>query len=110
VKDNQFSPAVVVLQENVETVWTINGVELNDHNKQMFFPEYNAVLNLKPEENILKLQPEFDFTFACSKGSMNGYVKVVGDINKIDIDAIKEEVKNYQPYVGGSSGGGASCH
>lgn len=107
VNEDEFSPAVVVLQENVKTVWTINGVELNDHNKEMLFPEYQARLEVKDGENILNVTPEFDFTFSCSLGTMNGYVKVVEDIANINIDDIKKEVQNYQPSNGA---GGASCH
>ncbi len=109
VNEDEFSPAVVVIQELVETVWTINGVELNDHNRQMLFPEYQARLDVQEGENILKVMPEFDFTFSCSSGTLNGYVKVVEDITKINIDGIKDEVNNYQPSFN-NSGGGASCH
>jgi hypothetical protein len=107
VNDNEFSPAIVVLQDNIKTVWTINGVKLNDHNNQMFFPEYNAILKLQEGENDLKVVPEFDFTFSCLTGELNGYVKVVADINKINIENIKEEVRNYRPA---NTYGGASCH
>lgn len=107
VKENEYSPAVVVLQDNVETVWTINGSELNDHNAQMIFPEYNTRLEVREGENAVRVMPEFDFTFRCWLGSMNGYVKIVEDINHINIDQIKEEVKDYQPPSGA---GGALCH
>lgn len=106
VNDDRFSPAVVVLQDNIQTEWTINGNILNDHNNQMFFPEYNAIFELKEGKNPLKVLPEFDFTFSCRTGVMNGYVKVVPDINKINIDDIKKEVKNYKPV----NTSGASCH
>lgn len=108
VTEDGFSPAVIVLKEGIPTVWTLNGVQLNDQNSQLFFPEYYAKLQLEQGENALKLTPEFDFSFVNSQGTLGGYVKVVEDINAIDLEAIKEQVRNYQPVISGS--GGASCH
>lgn len=121
VNENEFSPAVVVLQQGIETQWVINGVQLNDHNSSLIFPEYNARLSLEKGENLLKFIPEVDFTFQCTLGKLNGYIKVVEDITDIDQESIRNEVENYQPAYGGfggysgrpdrgSSGGGASCH
>jgi hypothetical protein len=35
---------------------------------------------------------------------LHGYVKVVDDLNKIDLNAIKTEVQNYTPAGGGTGG------
>ena len=113
VNDNEFSPAVVILEKGVETIWVINGNQLNIHNNTLIFPEYNAKLRLDEGENELKFIPEGDFTFQCTLGKLNGYVKVVEDIKNIDIEDIKNEIENYQPSNGGfgsSSRGGATCH
>lgn len=109
VNENEYSPAVVVMQRSVKTVWIINGTELNDHNFQILFPEYKAGLVLEEGENTLELIPEFDFSFTCTLGTMNGFVKVVDDISNIDIDEIKEEAENFKPAFN-FGGGGASCH
>lgn len=36
---------------------------------------------------------------------LHGYVKVVDDINKVNLDDIKKEVGSYKP----ASGGGGDC-
>lgn len=112
VKDDSFSPAIVVVQKGVEARWVVNGVELNVHNSTMIFPEFNSKIGLKKGENELQFTPDSDFSFQCGTGLLNGYVKVVEDINKIDMDAIKAEVKDYVPPRTGSLGGGSgmSCH
>lgn len=107
VNENEFSPAVVVLQENIKTVWTINGAQLNDHNSRILFPAYRAGLNVQEGENVIEFTPEFGFDFQCPTGILFGVVKTVKDINDIDIPAIQSEIKEYRPNPEGS---GASCH
>lgn len=104
VNDYGFSPAVVVLQKGIETKWVINGDQLNSCNSSLIFPEYASQIDLKSGENELNFTPKTDFTFKCWMGMLNGYVKVVDDINKINLDDIKVEVGEYKP-AGGSSGG-----
>jgi plastocyanin domain-containing protein len=112
VVDERFSPALVIMQKGIETRWVINGKELTSHNSSLIFPEYNARIDLDTGENEIELEPEQDFTFLCITGTLNGYVKVVEDINKINIDDIKKEVENYTvpPISINSGNGGASCH
>lgn len=114
VNKDKFSPAVVVMQAGIETQWIINGKELDSDNSKLIFPAYNAQIDVTLGENALQLVPERDFPFQSWTGKLNGYVKVVEDINKINIDDIKSEVKNYTPPAvewGGSAGAGApSCH
>jgi len=100
VNDYGFSPAVIVVQKGIETIWTINGEQLNTCNNMLIFPAYNAQVPLKQGENKLKFVPEGDFTFSCWMGMLNGYVKVVDDINDIDMDAIKKEIERYKPPRG----------
>jgi sulfite exporter TauE/SafE/copper chaperone CopZ len=110
VNDYGFSPAVVVIQKGIQTKWVINGEQLNTCNNRLIFPEYNARVSLEEGENELKFIPEGDFTFSCWMGMLNGYVKVVDDINKVNMDVIKKEVEAYKPArgagVGGCCGGG----
>jgi sulfite exporter TauE/SafE/copper chaperone CopZ len=107
VNDYGFSPAVIVIQKGVKTNFVINGEQLNYCNNRLVFPEYNAQMTLKDGENKIEFVPEADFTFKCWMGMLNGYVKVVDDINKINLDDIKNEVKDYKPASG--SGGGGCC-
>ena len=112
VKDGRFTPAVVVLQEGIETEWTIEVDEQDDTNKSIIFPLYNAVLTVEKGENTVRLIPVMDFEFAVDDYEYAGYVKVVSDLSSFDIEQIKEEVKAVElvndPTEYGF--GDASCH
>jgi hypothetical protein len=97
----------------MKTEWTLNGNKLNS-SSSLVFPLYGVIADMKEGENKIALIPEKDFDFSASDYSFFGIVKVVDDINTADLDAIKEEVKNYIPAIpdlssdGGS--GAPSCH
>ncbi|MHB1152514.1 MAG: urease accessory protein UreH domain-containing protein [Eubacteriales bacterium] len=99
VEENKFSPSVIVMQSDIETTWIINYTKANTDINTLIFPLYNAQLSLIEGENTITLIPETDFDFSASDNSFYGYVKVVDDINKIDIAAIKEEVGKYVPAI-----------
>ncbi len=107
-----FSPAVLVVQSGIETQWNINAAtETKDIN--ILFPYYNALLQVREGSNPITFIPDQDFDFYTEDGIYSGYVKVVQDINNIDIDAIKAEVSRYDPSasVYNSIGQGVpSCH
>jgi hypothetical protein len=94
-----FSPAIVVVQKEVQTQWTINAKKVTDGNKTLVFPLYNAQLDITEGENKIGFIPDPDFDFSTFDNKFFGYVKVVDDINNVDIEAIKREVKNYAPQV-----------
>lgn len=96
-----FSPAVFVLQKGVKTIWTINGEQLNSCNNPLRITEYNTEISLQSGENPLELVPEKDFSFSCWMGMLNGYVKVVDDINKVNLEEIKQEAAAFVPPGGG---------
>lgn len=110
IKDNELTPEVIVLQEGVETRWKIN----NTDNKiiPLAFPIYNQVVDMNDGENEIYLIPSEDFTFAHENYNYFGYVKVVEDINNINMDEIKKEVAKYKisdkDYI--SEGSGLGCH
>lgn len=107
VNEYGYSPAVIVLQKGIEAKIQFNTENLNSCNDVIVFPEYQGQLDLKVEgqKETPWLIPERDFTFQCWMGMLNGYVKVVDDLNAINLDEIKQEVENYQPAQGGGS-----CH
>jgi sulfite exporter TauE/SafE/copper chaperone CopZ len=112
IDENGFSPAVIVLQSGLDTVWTING---NNVESNILFPYYSAQLEVLEGENPINFIPDQDFDFFTSDSNYYGYVKVVDDINKIDVEAIKKEVSEYNPTIQNNDnlGGGAglpSCH
>jgi sulfite exporter TauE/SafE/copper chaperone CopZ/plastocyanin domain-containing protein len=110
--EDGFTPAVVVVQKNIDTLLIINGIDVNDNNKTLLFPKYRAQVNIEPGENPLQLIPDGDFEFTTASSSFYGYVKVVDDIDNIDIEAIKEEVRAFVPEIQDfvDNSGLPSCH
>lgn len=105
-----LTQTVIVLQEGMETTWKINNTD--DKSISLAFPIYNQVVDMNEGENEIYLVPSEDFTFADYSYKYFGYVKVVEDINNINLEEIKKEVKKYKisdkDYL--SEGSGLSCH
>jgi len=105
VVDSQgYSPAVVVLQKGVPAKIRFSASELTACNSTIVFPELNGQLDLNSQKETPLFTPQTDITFQCSMGMLHGYVKVVDDLSKVDLNAIKNEVANYTPTGGGAGG------
>lgn len=110
IEDNRFTPAIIVLQEGLEAKWNIS----NGENKSisLAFPIYNQVIDMSEGNNEIYLTPSEDFRFAEENYNYFGYVKVVKDIENINMDEIKNEIKTYKisdtDYL--YAGGQPSCH
>lgn len=109
VDNNGYSPAVVVLQKGVKAKIKFNAEQLNGCNSTVVFPDYQGQLDIsqKDQQETPWLTPTNDFTFQCGMNMLHGYVKVVDDINKVNLDDIRKEIGNYTPPAG--SGGGGCC-
>lgn len=107
VDNRGYTPAVVVLERDVEAKIKFNPEQLNSCNYVVVFPEYRGQLDITQEnqKETPWLTPTGDFTFECGMGMLHGYVKVVDDIDQIDPEAIKREIEDYTP----ASGGGGGC-
>jgi plastocyanin len=108
MEEAEFSPAIIILKRGIGTEWIINAKTIDELNSYLLFPYYNAQLTISEGENLVNLVPEEDFVFSDANNSFYGYVKVVDDLNDLDIEAIKEEVSNYKTTIWNYSG--ASCH
>jgi sulfite exporter TauE/SafE/copper chaperone CopZ/plastocyanin domain-containing protein len=113
--DDGFKPAIIVIQANIETEWIIYNSSSNESNYKIIIPFYSALAPLVEGENPLYLTPIADFDFSNGDNTFYGYVKVVEDINNIDIDAIKKEVAGFKtliwlPETFGGNSGAPSCH
>ncbi|MBW7571465.1 urease accessory protein UreH domain-containing protein [Caproiciproducens faecalis] len=102
VDDQGYTPAVVVLQKGIPARIKFDTARLNSCNYLVAFPEYGGQLDLNSDKETPLITPVQDFTFQCGMGMLHGYVKVVDDLSKADLDAIKAEVQNYVPASGGS--------
>lgn len=108
INNQGYTPAVVVLQRGVGAKIKFNPEQLNGCNSVVVFPEYQGQLNLQSQTETPVLTPDTDFTFQCGMAMLHGYVKVVDDINNVDLDAIRKEIRNYKP-AGGVGGSGGGC-
>ena len=111
IDDEGFSPAVLIVQQGLETQWDIIG-EQKISAPDIIFPYYYSKLEVQPGENQIRFYPEQDFEFYTEDNLYYGYVKVIEDIDQIDMEAIRKEVAEYQPlpYSYDSGGGLPSCH
>ncbi|MDR3201000.1 MAG: sulfite exporter TauE/SafE family protein, partial [Spirochaetales bacterium] len=83
----RFSPAVVVMQKMLDTQWDIVNSSGREDISALLFPAYEAVVPLESSgATRLYLNPVADFDFSTDEFSFYGYVKVVDDINAIDIE------------------------
>lgn len=108
INNNGYTPAAFVVQKGVPVKVKFNTEQINGCNATVIFPEFNGGLDLSSQTETPLLPADQDFTFQCSMNMLHGYVKVVDDINNIDLDSIKKEIQNYKP-AGGSTGGGGCC-
>ncbi len=109
VNDYGFTPAVAVIQKGVDTVINFYGEKINSCNNRIIFSNYGAGIDLAEGENKIQFTAEEDFNFGCWMGMLNGYIKVVDDINNFDMDSVKADVENYRLNLGNSGAGGGGC-
>jgi sulfite exporter TauE/SafE/plastocyanin domain-containing protein len=117
--DDGIDPAIIVVQRNVPTLWTINNNSIDPGNNQLIFPAYYAELDMEQGDNVIQVLPTDDFDFSTGDNVFYGYVKVVDDLENVDIEAIKMEVSEFETLIypdayfeaasaqGGCCGGGA---
>ncbi|MDR1419995.1 MAG: sulfite exporter TauE/SafE family protein [Treponema sp.] len=91
LRDDGFSPSIVVVQRGVRTEWTINNDSLDQGNSVLVFPAYYARVPVENGDNVIDLLPASDFEFYTVDGVYFGYVKVVDDLEGLDIEAVKAE-------------------
>jgi uncharacterized protein len=106
VSDNGYTPAVIVLQKGVKAKIRFKVGRLSGCNSIVSFPEYQGSLSLaKGQLETPYLEVTQDFGFQCGMGMLHGYVRVVDDISRVDLNAVRKTVAAYQP----SSSGSSSC-
>jgi sulfite exporter TauE/SafE/copper chaperone CopZ len=112
---DRFLPAVVVMQKLIDTKWDINTISGRDDISALLFPAFETLVPLEGGPLSLYLNPLEDFDFSTDDFSFYGYVKVVDDINALDLEAIKKEVSGFETLIwdytdiAGYSGGGGCC-
>lgn len=107
VDENGYSPNIIVVQKGIPVKFKFDAKNLNQCNYAVMFPEYGGGLDLgKGELETPELDVTESFGFNCWMGMIQGYVQVVEDISKVDIEAAKAEAEQYNPPTTSSGG----CH
>ncbi|MDR1900957.1 MAG: sulfite exporter TauE/SafE family protein [Treponema sp.] len=100
LRDDGINPSIIIMEKFRKTAWIINNDSLDAGNSSLIFPLYSIPrYPIKTGENTLWLLPSQDFEFSTSDNVYYGYVKVVDDINNLDIDAIKREVAEFETLI-----------
>jgi plastocyanin domain-containing protein len=108
VGNDGYSPAAFVVQKGIPAVIKFKGEAINSCNSPVVFPEFNGALDLAGGQMETPAIPVTDdFTFRCWMGMINGYVKAVDDLAKVNIDEVRTEIQNYSAT--GPGGGVAGC-
>jgi len=97
--DDGFEPAIVVMQRLLPALWNINIDSLDPGNNGLIFPVYYAILEMEQGDNPIQIVPDDDFEFSTVDNVFYGYVKVVDDINSVDIEAVKAEVAEHETLI-----------
>ena len=64
INEEGFSPSIIVMERNRKTNWDFNTGEVNEKNRRLIFPSYNAQIDLTGNSSqSLELIPEGDFYF-----------------------------------------------
>ncbi|MDR1933631.1 MAG: sulfite exporter TauE/SafE family protein [Spirochaetales bacterium] len=96
---DRFLPAVVVVQKQIDAKWNINNISGSDAITALLFPAFETVVPLREGPLSLYLNPADDFDFSTDDFSFYGYVKVVDDINALNIEEIKKEVSGFETLI-----------
>jgi sulfite exporter TauE/SafE/copper chaperone CopZ len=115
LRDDGIEPAIIVVQRSVPAAWIINNDSLDPGNGGLFFPAYYTRIDMEPGDNVIQLMPAGDFEFSTLDHVFYGYVKVVDNLEEVDMEAIKGEVSEFETliypdaYFETSGPGGACC-
>jgi sulfite exporter TauE/SafE len=99
LRDEGIDPAVIVVQRGIRTTWIVNNDSLDPGNSRLVFPAYNTLIDIKQGDNIIQLIPEDDFEYSTADNVFYGYVKIVDDLDNLDIEAIKAEVSEFETLI-----------
>ena len=105
VNDEGYSPAVLVVQRGVKVKIRFVAEKLSSCNYLVNFPEYQGGLDLSQGRlETPYLEVTDDFTFECGMGMLHGYVKVVDDLARVDLQAVRRQVAAFKPAAGAGGG------
>ena len=88
-----YTPTLIVMEKGIKTKIKFNVKQLSGCNNQVYFSQGNMSLDFsKKESETPYFIPKEDITFSCGMSMLNGYIKVVPDLRKADMNKIKTEL------------------
>jgi sulfite exporter TauE/SafE/copper chaperone CopZ len=99
LRDDGIDPAVLVMQRGVPAIWIINNDSLDPGNSRLIFPAYAAQVDMEQGDNVIRLIPGADFDFSTADHVFYGYVKVVEDLTKADMEAVRAEAAGFETLI-----------
>jgi plastocyanin domain-containing protein len=115
LRDDGIEPAIIVVQRFIPTAWIINNDSLDPGNSSLIFPSYYTRIDMEQGDNLIQLKPTEDFDFSTADHVFYGYVKVVDNLEDVDIQTIKAQVSEFETliypdlYFEAAAQGGACC-
>ncbi|MCQ1529721.1 urease accessory protein UreH domain-containing protein [Lutispora saccharofermentans] len=95
---NKYTP--IIVQKGIPVQFIINAEKenINGCNNEIYIPEYEKSLRLKPGENIIEFTPdqEGSIPYSCWMGMIRSNILVVPDLAKISNEAYQEAETNTQ--------------
>jgi sulfite exporter TauE/SafE len=91
-----FRPALLVVQRGITARLTLSG-DFWGEGETLLVPAYYTKIDLEAGETVIEFFPSQDFAFSAGEGRRYGYVKVVEDLRRVDLEAVKKEVADFEP-------------
>jgi sulfite exporter TauE/SafE/plastocyanin domain-containing protein/copper chaperone CopZ len=103
-----YIPNVLYVQKDIPLKWIIDGEQINSCNNEIIIPSLNIKKKLVPGENIINILPQDqDISFSCWMGMINGVIKVVDDVNAVNVSKDKTSIPSGSGCC--STNGTSSC-
>lgn len=97
--DDGIEPSIIVLKRNTTARLIIKNNSADIGNSRLIFPYYRVKLDMDRGENSVEIMPSEDFEFSTNDNLFYVYVKVVDDISKADIGAIRKEAERFETLI-----------
>ncbi len=111
--DEGFKPAAAVVKSGMDVEWNIIDSTSDSTNRtELLVPDFATRIPLERGENNLYFTPAGSFDFSTGNNSCYGYIKVVDDLNNLDLDGIKKEISSFKTMIWPEDtfqGAGGSC-
>lgn len=111
--DKGFQPAAAVVKSGLDVEWNIiDSTTGNNYGTTILVPDFATQVPLEKGDNRLYFTPAGSFDFSDGDNTSYGYIKVVDDVNKMDLNEIKKEIGNFQTQIWPDAtfqGAGGSC-